>query len=278
MKFCLCNEVLRDLDFRDQCNMAANLGYQGIELAPFTLGEDPHLMSATRRREIRAIAEDAGVPIIGLHWLLVTPKGLSITSSDPAIASATDDVIMRLVELCADLGGSVLVHGSPGQRDPADAGNLSQARDNAVRLLSKAGDAAHRAGLVYCIEPLALRETPFINTVSEAIEIVDAAASSGLKTMLDTSAAALAEAQTVEELIAKHWPSGKLAHIQLNDRNQRAPGQGDDRFRPILKALQGVNYTGPISVEPFIYEPDGPTTAAFAAGYLQGLAEGLADD
>lgn len=275
MKFCLCNEVLRDLKFRDQCTLAADLGYQGIELAPFTLGEEPHLMSASQRREIRTIAEDAAVPIIGLHWLLVTPKGLSITASDPAIASATKDVIMRLIELCADLGGSVLVHGSPHQRDPTHADSLGQARDNAIKLLSKAGDAAHGAGLTYCLEPLAPRETPFINTVSEAIEFVDDAASPGLKTMLDTSAAALAEVEPVAELITKYWPSGKLAHIQLNDRNQRAPGQGEDQFRPILNALQEVKYVGPISVEPFIYKPDGPTTAAVAAGYLKGLAEGL---
>lgn len=278
MRFCLCNEVLRDLEFRDQCKMAAALGYEGIELAPFTLAEAPHLMTTAQRRDVRMIAEDAGVPIIGLHWLLVTPKGMSITSSDAAVASATSDVILRLIELCADLGGNVLVHGSPKQRDPTDADGPAQARENAIMLLSRAGDAAHDAGLTYCIEPLAARETPFINTVSEAIEIVDEVASPGLKTMLDTSAAALAEQRPVAELISHYWPTGKLAHIQLNDRNQRAPGQGDDQFRPILKALQDVNYVGPISVEPFIYEPDGPTTAAMAAGYLKGLAEGMTHD
>lgn len=277
MKFALCNEVLRDLAFEDQCRIAAGLGYSGLEVAPFTLAEAPHLLSADRRREVRKIAEDAGVPIIGLHWLLVTPAGLSLTSSDPAVADTTRDVMLRLVDLCADLGGSVLVHGSPGQRDPSHAPNVEAARANAIGHLARVGDAAHAAGLTYCIEPLAPRETPFINTVVDALGIVADAGSPGLKTMIDTSAAALAENQPVDQLILEHWPMGQLAHIQLNDRNQRAPGQGSDKFAPILQALRTVNYQGPISVEPFIYEPDGPTTAAVAAGYLHGVCEGLDD-
>lgn len=277
MQFCLCNEVLRDLDFADQCRMAAELGYEGIELAPFTLGEDPHLLSPARRRAVRAIAEDAGVPIIGLHWLLVTPAGLSITTSDPARSTHTLDVILRLVDLCADLGGSVLVHGSPAQRDPGDARDAAEARANALQVLRQAGDAADAAGLVYCIEPLAPRETPFLNTVSEALAFVKDAGSNGLKTMIDTSAAALAESVPVASLIRDHWPDGQLAHIQVNDRNRRAPGQGSDRFRPVLEALRDVGYAGPVSVEPFVYTPDGPTTAAVAIGYLRGLIEDWPD-
>lgn len=275
MTFALCNEVLRDMPFDAQCRLAAGLGYTGIELAPFTLSDEPHLMPAARRREVKAIAEDAGVPIIGLHWLLVTPTGLSITSSDTALAMKTRDVMLRLVELCADLGGSVLVHGSPGQRDPAHASSPEAARANAIGHLAAVGDAAGAAGLTYCIEPLAPRETPFLNTVAEAIDLVADIGSPGLRTMIDTSAAALAEGKPVDQVIRDHWPSGQMAHVQLNDRNQRAPGQGDDTFAPILQALRDVGYRGPISVEPFVYDPDGPTTAAVAAGYLRGVVEGL---
>ncbi|MCP4314901.1 MAG: sugar phosphate isomerase/epimerase [Hyphomicrobiales bacterium] len=273
MKFALCNEVLRELPFKQQCAVAAGVGYRGIELAPFTLDDEPHLLSSGRRKEVRRIAEDAGVPIIGLHWLLISPKGLSITTSDPVQAAKTHDVIQRLIGLCADLGGSVLVHGSPAQRDPADADNPQAAWDNALTCLRAAGDAAHAAGLTYCIEPLAGRLTSFINTIDDAVRFLDEAGSKGLRTMLDTCAAAEMEPLPVADTIRTRWGEGYLAHIQLNDRNQRAPGQGNDNFGPILRALIDVGYTGPVSVEPFIYEPDGPTTAAAAAGYLKGLME-----
>ncbi len=273
MRLALCNEVLRELPFREQCAMAANLGYEGIELAPFTLDEQPHLLSDARRNEVRNIADGEGVPIIGLHWLLISPKDLSITSSDPDQAAKTRDVLLRLVELCADLGGTVLVHGSPAQRDPDDADSPQAAWDNALSCLRSAGDAAHQAGIVYCVEPLARRLTPFINTIDDAVRFVEQAESKGLRTMIDTCAAAEMEAAPVAEVIRQRWGEGYLAHIQINDRNQRAPGQGDDRFGPVLRALHDVGYDGPVSVEPFIYEPDGPTTAAVAAGYVRGLLE-----
>ena len=87
MKLALCNEVLRELPFERECTMAARLGYEGIELAPFTLDDEPHLLSAARRKEVRRITENEGVPIIGLHWLLISPKDLSVTTSDPACAA-----------------------------------------------------------------------------------------------------------------------------------------------------------------------------------------------
>ncbi len=275
MQFALCNEVLGDLPFADQCELIAALGYQGIELAPFTLGEDAHLLPASRRRELRRQAEAHGLRIIGLHWLLVSPAGLSITSDDAAIARRTGDVIERLIGLCADLGGSVLVHGSPAQRDPGDAASLEGARANALRCLSRAGDIARAHGLTYCLEPLARTETPFINTIDEAVAFIRDAGAPGLKVMLDCAAASVMEPLSVAETIRRRWGEGDLAHIQLNDRNRRAPGQGSDDFGPILSALLAVGYSGPVSVEPFIYEPDGPTTAARAIGYLQGLLEGI---
>ena len=273
MRFALCNEVLRELPFERQCAMAAGLGYSGLELAPFTLSDEPHLMPAAQRRETRKIAEDHGLDIIGLHWLLVAPAGLSITTSDKSVAERTLDVIKRLIGLCADLGGTVLVHGSPAQRNPADADSAEAARANAIACLRVAGQEAEAAGLHYCVEPLARTETPFLNTIAEVVSFIDEAGSTGLQTMIDTAAASAMEPISVAKTIRENWPKGRLAHIQLNDSNRRAPGQGKDRFGPILQALLDVKYSGPVSVEPFIYEPDGPTTAAVAAGYLQGLIE-----
>src|SRR5206468_2472703 len=42
MKLSLCNEVIRDLPFERQCELAAELGYEGLELAPFTFGEETY--------------------------------------------------------------------------------------------------------------------------------------------------------------------------------------------------------------------------------------------
>jgi D-psicose/D-tagatose/L-ribulose 3-epimerase len=272
MRLTLCNEVIKELPFAQQCALAAGLGYDGIEIAPFTLdAEAPHRLPAARRAEIRRMAEDQGLAITSLHWLLVSPKGLSITTADAATRDRTLGVMQGLIELAADLGAHVLVHGSPGQRQVVAEGDAARAEEAMV----KAGEWAGKAGLVYCLEPLAERETNWATTVAEAAAIVERINNPALRTMLDVCAAGNGEAEPVVTLLDRWLPSGLLAHIHLNDRNRRAPGQGGDRFGPILAALHRHGYAGLCGVEPFDYRPDGPSCAARAIGYLRGIMEGL---
>jgi len=238
-RLALCNEVLAPWSFEQQCDYASRLGYRGLEVAPYTLAEDPRAITAAQATGWRRIAEDHGLAISGLHWLLVKPDGLSISSPDRVVRERTVDFIRRLVDLCALLGGSYLVHGSPAQRNPV-------------------------AG-----------QTMDVNTLAQAMRIVEAADLPGLKTMLDTSSAGRAEDESIDRLVDRWWPSGRLAHVQLNDRNRRGPGQGSDRFGPVLAALRRHGYDGWIAMEPFDYQPDGPGCAAHCIGYVRGLLEAL---
>jgi D-psicose/D-tagatose/L-ribulose 3-epimerase len=277
MRISLCNEVLRALDFPAQCALARGLGYDGLEVAPFTLSDEPDRLSSARRAELRRIAEDHGIAITGLHYLLLAPEGLSITSPDAAVRARTTDVMRALIGLCADLRGRILVHGSPMQRALAEGQSPHEALENAKACFAAIAEDAEQAGVTYCIEPLAPPEAEVINTVAEAAAIVDEIGSEAVRTMIDTCAAARSEREPIPQLIARWLPTGKIAHIHLNDPNRRGPGQGDLRFAPILAALQRRDYSGICSIEPFVYEPDGPTSAARAIGYLRGLLEGPAD-
>jgi len=274
MRLCLCNEVLRTLDFAQQCRFAAELGYDALEVAPFTLAAEPHRLPPGEVAALRRDAEAAGIAISGLHWLLLTPPGLSLTSPDPQVRTATREVLDGLVRLCAELGGRYLVLGSPNQRR-LEPGREVQGRVLAMELLAAAADAAEAAGVLICLEPLAPLETNFVNTVAEAASIVREIASPALRTMVDCRAAALAEAEPVPELLRRWLPTGLVAHVHLNDRSGLAPGQGEDRFGPVLAVLRELDYAGDLGVEPFTYRPDGPGAAAFAAGYLRGLLEML---
>jgi D-psicose/D-tagatose/L-ribulose 3-epimerase len=273
MRISLCNEVLRELDFAGQCVLAKGLGYDGLELAPFTLSDEPQRLPYGRRTELRRIAEDTGLAITGLHWLLLVPEGLSITSDQYGERMRAVEVMRSLIELCADLGGEVLVHGSPGQRRIAPGQSPDAALAHATECFAAIAEDARKAGVTYCIEPLAPSETPLINRVEEAAAIVREIDSPAVRTMIDTCAAGNAEPQPIPDLIDRWLPGGQVAHIHLNDPNRRAPGQGELRFGPILAALQRQGYAGIASVEPFVYEPDGPTSAARAMGYLKGLLE-----
>ncbi len=272
-RLALCNEVIRDFDFETQCRHAAALGYRGLEVAPFTLATDPLAIGEAQARALRRTADDHGITLCGLHWLLVAPAGLSITTPDDAARERTVQAMLRLVELCAWLGGSYLVHGSPAQRAIAPGQSHADALARATDCWQRAGEAAGRLGLTYCIEPLSRDQTPIVNTVAEAAAIVERAALPGLRTMLDTSSAGLTETEPLPRIIDRWWPTGVMAHVQLNDRNRRGPGQGDDRFAPILAALARQRYAGWLAMEPFEYVPDGPGSAAWCAGYVSGLLE-----
>jgi D-psicose/D-tagatose/L-ribulose 3-epimerase len=275
MEISLCNEVLRALPLKEQCDMAARLGYDSLELAPFTLGAEPHRLRSGDRRVVRRLIEDARLRVVGLHWLLVAPQGLSITTADPDIRALTLDVLQGLVGLCADLGGHVLVHGSPAQRQIYPGDDVSEARKRAVEAISSAARHAEEAGVVYCIEALPPASTAFINTLQEAADVVTTIGSPAVKTMIDTCAAAASETEPVAALVERWVPGGMIGHVQINDRTGLGPGQGNDDFAPIFRALARTGYRHAISVEPFRYEPDGPTCAARAIGYVRGILESM---
>jgi len=267
--------VIRELEPRAQFELAARLGYDALELAPFTLTDDPRSLTSGEVKATRRHAAAAGVRVSSLHWLLTAPAGLSITSADPAVRRETLAVMTALIRLCADLGGSVLVHGSPQQRrlggeDPGGD------RARAVEAFALAAREAESCGVTYCIEPLSPRETDFLTTVAEAAEVVRTIGSPALRTMLDTRAARLGEAEPVAEVLRVGLASGMIAHVHLNDSSGLAPGQGEDDFVGVLATLARSGYAGVAAVEPFTYTPDGPTSAAFAAGYVRGLWEGVA--
>jgi sugar phosphate isomerase/epimerase len=276
MRIALCNEVLAGMPLERQCEYAARLGYDGLEIAPFTLHDSPEEISAAQASKIRATVEASGLVVTGLHWLLVKPEGLSLTDPDAAVRARTIEVMNRLTTLCAELGGAVLVHGSPKQRAIAPGETHAVALARLQDGLAQVATAAAKAGVIYCIEPLSAKETAVVNTVAEAAELVRSINQPALRTMIDCSAAGQTETCSVPSLIDRWLPTGLIAHIQVNDPNRRGPGQGEMKFAPILAALKRHNYAGTIAIEPFDYVPDGPGVTAFSVGYLRGLLEALA--
>jgi sugar phosphate isomerase/epimerase len=181
-----------------------------------------------------------------------------------------------LIELAHDFGAKVMVHGSPMARQIPEGADPAPFRERALDSFARIAPDAEAAGITYCIEPLAASETNFLNTLAEAKAMLDELASPALRTMIDTCAAAQAEAEPVAAVIARWLPTGLIAHVQVNDRNRAGPGQGGDQFAPILAALARARYHGAIAVEPFVYKPDGAGAAARAIGYLRGILEAQA--
>jgi sugar phosphate isomerase/epimerase len=178
-----------------------------------------------------------------------------------------------LCALAVDFGARLLIHGSPHQRQLAP-GDEAEGRKRGIDAFAAVAETAEQAGVTYLVEPLAPQDTGFVTSIDEGVEIVRAIGSPALRTMIDCSAMGRA-GYAIPELIRQWLPSGLIAHIHLNDPNRRGPGEGEMRFAPILAALAEQNYAGMASIEPFIYQPDGPTCAARQIGYVRGLLEAV---
>lgn len=276
MKLALCNEVLRHLPFEEQCRLTAAIGCTGLELAPFTLADDPGTLDDADAARLRRMSADHGLTISGLHWLLVKPSGLSIASADVAVHRRSVDFLARMIGFAAACGAQVLVHGSPAQRSPAPGQSLADALARCEAAWAELAVIAAQHGVVYCIEPLAVTETPVLNTLAEAVAVVERIGSPALRTMLDLCAASNTESEPPAALLARHLASGHIAHVQLNDRNRRGPGQGVTPVAPLLRVLREAGYAGWVALEPFDYHPDALSCAAASAAYVRGAWDALA--
>jgi sugar phosphate isomerase/epimerase len=270
MRYAICNETFEGWEHERVCRFVAGLGYQGLELAPFTLAPRITDVPLQRRKALRSRAEDAGLSIIGLHWLLARTEGLHLTSPDTQVREATAGYLIELARCCADLGGSVLVFGSPAQRRIPPGATRSQAADWAVDTFRRAAPGIADAGVLLCLEPLSAPEADFINTCAEAVELLDHIDRPGFALHLDVKAMSTEDVAT-PELIRRYAP--RMAHFHANDPNRRGPGFGATDFVPIFRALHESGYRGWVSVEVFDYSPDPETIARESLRYMRKCAD-----
>ena len=248
-------------------------GYDGIEIAPFTLADDPARIPPAKRRETRDIISAEGLTFVGLHWLMVAPPGLHVTTPDRTLRERSWLHIRNLIDLCADLGPQgVMVFGSPMQRAATGGSTPEQARERFVEgLTAVAGHAAER-GVRILVEALPKAQCDVVNTLEEAVGIVRRIGSPGVWTMFDTHNA-VDETEPHWALVERYYEW--IRHIHVNETDGKHCGAGDYDFAPLLGSLKKLNYGGWISLEAFDFSPGAETIARESIGHLQGLIERL---
>ena len=277
MRIGLCNEVIATLPFEQQCAFARAVGYDGLEIAPMTLGDEPHRLPAARRAELRRMAADAGIAITGLHYVLRAPAGLSITSADAAVRARTVDVMRALCELAVDFGAGYLVHGSPQQRELAP-GDETEGRKRGAACFAAVAEAAEAARVTYCIEPLSPDQTAFVNTVAEAATIVLEINSPAVKhddRLLGRGARRRGRAGSRPAAQVAADRTDRPRPFQRPEPARTGRGGFAVRIRSCAPCTTAAIRAWPRSSRS-IYRPDGPTCAARSIGYIRGLIEALA--
>ncbi len=276
MKFALCHELYENTDWATQCHLMAEAGYTGIEVAPFTISLDLASVPVSVFEEMKNEAARNGLEVIGLHWMLAKTTGLYLTSPDAAIRRKTADYLRLLARVCRHLGGEIMVFGSPMQRNLLPGVTREQAADFAVAIFQEVSDTFAEHQVTLCLEPLTPKETDFINTCDEAMQIIQRVDHPTIMLHQDVKAMLGAETESVPSLIHRHKNFCK--HFHVNDTNLLGPGMGETDYHPILKALIESQYKGWVSVEVFDYKPGAQHIAVESIEYMKTVLNDLRRD
>ncbi len=266
MKFAICNEIFQGWKLEDTFAHAARTGYDAVEIAPFTIAKSVSSIELNARQAIRDAAVRAGVAISGIHWVLAQTEGLHLTHPEASVRERTSRYLCDLVDFCADVGGRILVFGSPKQRSMLDGVTPRDAFVWATAAFREPVLRAEKRAVTICFEPLSSAETNFINTAAEAIQFVQQFDSPRFKIILDVKAMC-AEPKPIPQIIRDSWPH--FAYFHANDKNLKGPGFGNVDFKPIAAALKEVGYDDCVSVEVFNFDEGPEVIAAKSLDYLK---------
>ena len=276
-RYSICNEIFEKLNFRESCKLARSMGYTGLEISPFTLADNVADISAARRKELRDIMHSEGLQFVGLHWLLVTPKWLHITTPDVELRTKSWDYVRGLIDLAGDLreGQSepaIMVLGSPKQRGTSGGATVRQAVDNLVAGLQSVGDHARERNCVICMETLDHSQTDVDCTLAETVEILHRVNKPAVQTMFDFHNTP-DEKDPPDVLVERYFPM--IRHVHINEMDGRWPGSGHSDYVPLLRTLKRKNYRGWISLEVFDFKAGAENIGRASIGYLKGLESKL---
>ncbi|MES1260545.1 MAG: sugar phosphate isomerase/epimerase family protein [Acidobacteriota bacterium] len=267
----MCNEAFEGQPFDQVCRLLRRLGYEGIEIAPFTLAADPLDVTPAQRDAYRTVMSGEGIDFVGLHWLLVTPQQIHVSTPDRALREQSWLHVRRLIDLCADLAGNretngIMVFGSPKQRSSTGGLTPSEAKRNFIDGLAGVAPHAEQRGVTILMEALPFSQSDVVHTLAEAAEVVREIDSPAVRTMFDTHNAE-DETEPHGRLIERYFDL--IRHVHVNEMDGRHPGTGNYDFAGLFGTLNRLGYDRWISLEAFDFSYGGEKIAADTIQYLK---------
>ena len=260
-KYAMCNESMAELSWAQQCRIISEAGYEGVEIAAFTLvKEGVQEITPSGRKKMVSIMRNAGLKCVGLHWLLAPPpKGLHFTTPDATVRRKTVAYLDKLIDFCGDLGGSYMIFGSPKQRDARDI-SVEQAKKYFDEGLTTVAEHAQERGIEILIEPLGNRTTDVVNTLAEASQLARQVNHPAIGIMFDFNNT-VDETEPFDVLLRKHYKNIHHVHVQEMGGKHLGTGTAVNDYLEAFQVLKDMRYNRWISLEVFDFSPGGRTIA-----------------
>ncbi|HXF81496.1 MAG TPA: 5-keto-L-gluconate epimerase [bacterium] len=245
--------------WREGIALAAELGYEGVELAV----RDP---AAVDPEALARAARSAGlaVPAIGTGQAYLK-DGLSLCDADEGVRTRAIERMEAHIRLAGSLGAAVIVGLLRGRL----AGGGPAARARLERSLHALLPIAERAKVPILIEPINRYETDFLTTIDEVVAFARRLGSPVLGVLADTFHMNIEERSMTAALAAA---GERLRHVHVADSNRLAPGWGHLDFAAIIRALREIGYDGFLSAE-ILPQPDPRAAARQVVAHLRPLLE-----
>ena len=275
-KYAMCNESMAELSWTEQCQIIGNAGYRGVEIAAFTLvKEGVQEISPARRKEMVSTMRSAGIECVGLHWLLAPPPdGLHFTTPDTAVRRKTITYFNNLIDFCGDMGGEVMIFGSPKQRNTQDI-SVEEAKKYFAEGLAGVADHAQKRKIKILIEPLGHRTTDVVNTLAEALELARQVDHPAVQIMFDFNNTG-DETEPFDVLLRKFYKHIHHVHVQEQGGKHLGTGTAVNDYVKAFQVLKDLRFNEWISLEVFDFSPGGKRIAEDSIRILREIEGKLA--
>ncbi|OJV16869.1 MAG: xylose isomerase [Dyadobacter sp. 50-39] len=226
----------------DLLTKVKNMGYDIIEIAV----EDTSIIDW---KLIRDIARDLD--------LKITISGAfgperDISSTNPAFRAIGKQYIIDCIRIAEQMESPLFggpVYSAVGKTRIVSEEQKKQERAWCVDILKEVSEIAGDCGVTLGLEPLNRFETDMVNTVDQALSILDEVGNPNLKLVLDTFHSNIEE----KDIPASIRKIGKdlLCHVQGNESDRGTPGTGHLEWQGVREALADIGYDGAVVIETF---------------------------
>lgn len=254
-------------NLNDNIIKAANLGYDGVELAI-------RKPEALKIDEVDKLIQKNNIEIISIGTgQIYGEEGLNFSDHDKTIRKNAIDRTKKIIDIAEHFGASIiigLVRGNIGDMENY-ATELSKAEERIADCLEKLLSYSKAYSISFLLEPINRYEVNIFNRLEDISNFL-----TKYKGKLDINKIGILadtfhmniEEPVIEDSIEKY--SSLIKHVHFADSNRWPPGFGHINFEKVMETLKSKDYNGYISFE-MLPMPDPDTAARKSIKYIKSL-------